>query len=142
MISIPSLERWTAFGVDCLFVTQSVSLSLVSTWTSLTSGRAILCCKKNTFQLDVSRFASCPLRLIIASAADESHHKICCVVSFVSTALPPNFNDQFHCCRKPMPSQAPRECSNQLNLTTAECDCRLLLARRRDRVPTKFALHP
>ena len=58
LISNPSLETWTAFGVDCLFVTQSASLSLVSTWTSLTSGRAIHCCKKNAVQINVSRFTS------------------------------------------------------------------------------------
>ena len=40
-----------------------------------------------------------PLWLIIPSAAEESQHRICCVVSLVSSALHPNFSKQFHCCR-------------------------------------------
>ena len=79
----------------------------VSTWTSLTSGRALHCCKKNAFNSMCLVLRVEPWRLIIPSAAEESQHWICCVVSFVSSALHPNFHNQFHCCHKPMPSQAP-----------------------------------
>ena len=79
----------------------------VPTWTSLTSGRALHCCKKNAFNSMCLVLRVEPLRLIIPSAAEESQHWICCVVSFVSSALHPNFHNQFHCCHKLMPSQAP-----------------------------------
>ena len=97
LISNPSLQRCTELGVDCVFVKQSASMSLVSTYTSLTSGRALTCCKKNAFNSMCLAFRVDPLRLIIPSAAEESHHKISCVVSLVSSALHPNFNNQFFC---------------------------------------------
>ena len=86
----PSLERWTEFGVDCIFVKQSASISLVPTWTSLTSGRTLHCSKKNTFNSICLTLRVEPLRLIIPIHNTRS-----------------NFNHQFHCCRKLMPSQAP-----------------------------------
>ena len=49
-----------------------------------------------------------PLRLIIASAAEESLHRICCDASVFSSSSHPNCLRQFHCCRRPMPSQAPK----------------------------------
>ena len=101
-----SLERCTEFGVDYLCQTVA-SISLVSTWTCLTSARALHCCQKNAFNSMCLALRADPLRLIIPSAAEESQHRICCVVSLVSTALHPNFSNQFHYCRRLMPSQAP-----------------------------------
>ena len=75
--------------------------------------------QEERFQIDVSRLRVQPSRLIIPNAAEESQHKICCIVSFVSSELHPDVDKQFHCCRKPMPSQAPK-CSNQVRFTTAE----------------------
>ena len=85
LISNPSLERWTESGVDCIFVKQSRCVSF---------------------------YESSPYGLVIPSAAEESQHRICCVVSLVSSALHPNFNNQFHCCRR------FRECSDQLSFAT------------------------
>ena len=96
----PSLERWTEFGVDCIFVNQLASISLVTTWTSLTSGRALHCCKKNAFNSICLILRVDPLRLIIPSAAEESQRRISCVASLVCSALHPHFYNQFHCCRK------------------------------------------
>ena len=58
LMSNPSLERWTAFGADCIIEKQSASMSLVSTWTSLTSGRALLFLQGERSQLDMSRLTS------------------------------------------------------------------------------------
>ena len=63
-----------------------------------------------------------------ASAAEKSQNGICCVVSFVSSALHPNFNNQL------LLSQAHafkgfRECSNRLSFSTAECDRRFCSMR-------------
>ena len=75
-----------------------------------------------------TRCVSEPLRLIIPSAAEESQHRICCVVSFVSSALHRNFNNQFHSCRKLVPSQAPeRPATNSASpLLSAIVDCFLV----------------
>ena len=64
-------------------------------------------CKKNAVNSMCLVLRVDPLRLIIPSAAEESQHRICCVVSLVSSALHPNLNNHFHCCRKLVPSQAP-----------------------------------
>ena len=81
LMSKPSVERCIEFGVDCIFVKQSASTSLVTTWTSLTSGRALHCCRKNASNTVCLVLRVDPLRLIIPSAAQESQHRICCVVS-------------------------------------------------------------
>ena len=107
LLSNPSFERCTEFCVDCMFVKQSASMPLVSTWTSLTSGRALHCREKNASNSMCLVLRVDPSRLIIPRAAEESQHRICCVVSDVFSVLHPNFNNQFHCCRKLMPSQAP-----------------------------------
>ena len=137
LMSNPSLERWTESGVGCTFVVQSASNSLVAAWTSLTSGRALHCCMKNAFNSMCVVFWVVPLRLSIPSAAEEPQHKICCVVSFVYLALHPNFN-QVHCCRKSMPSQAPESAATH----SASPLLSATVARRGDRVPTKFASQP
>ena len=111
-----------------LLFLQFASISLVSTWTSLTSGRALHCCKKKVLE-SMSLFLQVdPLRLIMSSAAEESHHRICCVVSLLSSALHTKFNNQFHCCRKLMPSQAPESAAiNPASpLLSAIVDCFLL----------------
>ena len=68
------------------------------------------------------------MRLTTPSAAEESQHRICCVVSFVSSVLHPNFNNQFHCCRKFVPSQAPESAATNSAspLLSAIVDCFLL----------------
>ena len=48
-----------------------------------------------------------PLRLIIPSTAEESQHRICCAAFVCISSLLPNCRSQVHCCRRPMPSQAP-----------------------------------
>ena len=64
----------------------------------------------------------------------------------VYSALHPNFNNQFHCCRKPMPSQAPESAAinSASPLLSAIVDCFLLdavigyqpsLPRNHDAVP-------
>ena len=70
-----------------------------------------------------------PLRLNIPGAAEELQHRIWCVVSCVS-ALHPNFNNQYHCCRKLMPSQAPDSAATNSasSLPSAIVDCFLLEA--------------
>ena len=95
-----------------------------ATWTSLTSGRALHCCKKNAFNSMCLVLRVDPLRLIIPSAAEESQHGICCV----SSALHPNFNNQFHCCRKLRPSHAPESAATNSAspLLRAIVDCSLL----------------
>ena len=133
-------------GVDCIFVEQSASISLLTTWTNLTSGRALQCYKKRTLSTRYVVLRLDPLRLIIPSAAEKSQHKICCVVTFVSSALHPNFNNQFHCCRKLIPSQAPESAATNSAspLLIAIFDCFLLdavigyqpsLPRSHDTVP-------
>ena len=82
-----------------------------------------------------------PLRFIIPSAAEESQDRICCVDSFVSSALHPNFNNQFHCCRKVIPSQAPESAAT--NSASPHLSAIVdFSARRGDRVPAKFASQP
>ena len=104
---------------------KTASISLVPTWTSLTSGRALQCCEKNAFNSMCLVLRVDPLRLIIPSAAEESQHRICCVVSLVSSALHPNFNNQSLCCRKLMPSQAPESAatSSASPLLSVIVDC-------------------
>ena len=137
----PSLERWIEFGVDCIFVQQPASIAVVPARSILTSGRALNCCYWNTFNSMCLVLRVDPLRLRTPSSAEESQHRICCVVSFVSSALHPNFNNQFHCCRKLMPSQAPESpATNSASpLLSAIVD---FSARCGDRVPTKFASKP
>ena len=127
-MSNPSLERRTEFGVDCKFARLSVSISLGATLTSITSGRALHHCRKNAIKSICLVLRIEALRLIKPSAAKESQDKICCFVSFISSALDPNFNDQFHCCRKLMPSQSPESEANNLSspLLSAIVDCFLL----------------
>ena len=69
-----------------------------------------------------------PLRSIIPSAAEESQHRICRVVAFVSSAPRPNFSSQFHCCRRSMPLQAPggAATNSASPLLSAIVDCFLL----------------
>ena len=116
-----SSERWTFFLVfDCIFVRKHharLHLDKFQFWS-----RAPLM-QEEGFQIYVYRFTSRAL-----ASAEESQHKIWCVVSFVSSALHPNFNNQVHCCCKSMPSEAPQSAKTQLSFTTAECD-------RRDAVP-------
>ena len=59
LVSHPSLRRWTEFGVDCTFVTQSASISLVLSHLEKSHfwPRAPLL-QEERFQLDVSRFTS------------------------------------------------------------------------------------
>ena len=99
-----------------------------STLTSLTSGRALHCCKKNAFNSMCLVFRVEPLPCIIPSATEESHHRICCVVAIVSSASPPNVCNEFHCCRKPIPSQAPHNAATNSAspLLSAIVDCFLL----------------
>ena len=128
LVSNPGPERRTEFVVDCIFVKQSASILLVPTWTSLTSGRALHCCRKNAFNSMFFVLQFEPLHLIMPSAAEESQHRICCVVSFVSSAWHPHFSNQFHCCRRPMLSQAPQSAATNSAspLLSAVVDCFLL----------------
>ena len=132
-MSNPSLDRWTEFGVDCHFVKQSASISLVPTWTSFTSGRTLHCSKKNAFNSICLTSRVEPLRLIIPSLQKTHNTR-----SF--------FNNQFHCCRKLMPSQAPESAATNSAspLLRAIVDCFLLdavigyqpsLPRNHDAVP-------
>ena len=125
-----------------LYLGETISKHLAR----LTSGRALHRCKKNTFNSTCLVLRVEPLRSIMPSAAEEPQHRICCVVSVVSLALHPNFNDKSHCCRKLMPSQPP-ECAatNPASpLSSAIVDCFLLdavigyqpsLPRNHDAVP-------
>ena len=111
LISIPSLERWTEFGVHCIFVKQSANISLVPLGqVSLLVARSLVARRKRSTRC-VPFYESSPCA-VSPSAAEESQHRICCVASSVSSALHPNFNDQFHCCRTPMPSQAPESAAS------------------------------
>ena len=69
-----------------------------------------------------------PLRLIIPSAAEESQHRICCDLPVSSSSVFPNCRNQFHCCRRPMPSQAPESAATNSAspLLSAIVDCFLL----------------
>ena len=89
LTSNPSLERCAEFGVNCTFDQQSASIPLIPTWTSLTSGRALHCCDKNAGNSMWLGLRVDPLRLITPSAPEESQHRICCVVSLVSSARHP-----------------------------------------------------
>ena len=130
----------TVFDVQCIFVKQTASSSLVLPWTKLTLGRALHCCKKNAFNSMCLVLRVDPLRLIIPSAAQESQHRICCVVSFVSLVLHPNFNNQFHCGRRLIPSQAPESAATTsasplLSAIVAVIGYQPSLPRNRDAVP-------
>ena len=103
----PGFERWIEFGIDCTFVQQSAKISSVLTWTSLTSGRAHNCCKTNAFSSMCLVLRVYLFRLIMLTATEESQHWIGCDVEHVSSALFPDFRNQFRCCRRPVPSQAP-----------------------------------
>ena len=63
-----------------------------------------------------------PLRRIIPSAAEESQHRICCDVS---SSSPPTCRSQFHCFRRPIPSQAPESAATNSAspLLSAIVDC-------------------
>ena len=124
-ISKPSLERWIELGVVCTCVGQSASISSVFTWTSLTPGRALHCSRKNAFSSICLVFRVDPCRLILLKSAEESQYRTCCVVEHVSSALFPVFRNQFHCCRGPMPSQAPDGAATNATspLPSAIVDC-------------------
>ena len=85
-------------------------------------------CRKNAVNSMCLVLRVDPLRLIITSASKESHHRICYVVSLVSSALHPNLNNQFHCGRKLVPSQAPESAATNSAspLLSAIVDCFLL----------------
>ena len=127
-ISKPSLERWIEFGF-CTFVKQSASISSVLTWTSLTSGRAHRCCKENAFSSICLVLRVDLLRLIMLTAAEESQHRICCDVEHVSSALFPDFRNQFHCCRThAFPSSDSAATNSASPLLSAIVDCFLFIA--------------
>ena len=133
--SNPRLESSIECGVDRISVTRSASVSLVTTWTSLTSGRALHCCRKNAFNSMRLVLRVGPLRVIVPSAAES-----CRVTRLLGIAYK---------LQQPVPllSHAhaftgSRERSDQLSFATAQCDRRLFSARRGDRVPTKFAWQP
>ena len=92
----PGLETCIDFGSDCTVVEQSASVSPVLTGTSLNSGRAHHCCKKNAFSSMCLVLRVDLFRLIILTAAEESQHGICCDVEQVSSALSPDYRNQFH----------------------------------------------
>ena len=140
--SNPSLERWTEFGVDCMFVKQSVSISLVHTWTSLTCGRVLHCCKKNVFN------SMCLVSRVDLFASDHTQRcrgitaqdLLCRLIRLLGIA---SKLQQL----VPLLSQAhaftgSRACSSQLSFTTAERDRRLFSARRGDWAPAKSASQP
>ena len=104
------------------------------------SGRALHCCKKNSFNSICLVLRVDPVRLIIPSAAEESQDMICCIDSFVSSALHPNFNNQFHCCRKLMRSQAPESAATN-SASPLLCAIVDFSARRGDRVPRRSSTH-
>ena len=106
-MSNPIPERCTEFGVDCIFVKQSASISPVPTWTSRPSGRALHCCNKNAFNSIRVVLRVDPLRLIIPSAAEESQQ-------WLQHPLP--LLPQAHAFT------GSTECSDQLTFAIAECD--------------------
>ena len=63
--------------------------------------------QEERFQLDMSRLTSRSLALHHTQRCRRITAQDLCVVSFISSALHPNFNNQFLCCRKLMPSQGP-----------------------------------
>ena len=71
-----------------------------------------------------------PFRLITLTVAEESQHWICCDVGHVSAALFPDFRNQFRCCRRPKPSQAPDSAATNSAspLLRASVDCFWLVA--------------
>ena len=73
----------------------------------------------------VSFFRVDPLRLIMPSAAEKSQHGICCAASVCISSMPPNCRSQFHCCRRPMPSQAQESAATNSAspLLSAIVDC-------------------
>ena len=101
-----------------------------------------ICCRKNAFNSMCLVLRVDPLRLITPSAAEETQHKICCDASVDSSSLHPNCSSQFHCCRRPMPSQAPESSATKSasTLLSAIVDC--FSARCFDRVPAKFTTQP
>ena len=121
---------------------QSASISLVSTWTNFTSGRALHCSKKNAFQLDMSRFTSRSLphdhtqrcRGVPAQNLLSRLVRLLGIASKLQQPIP--LLSQTHTFT------SSGRCSNQLSFTMAECDRRLFSARRGDRVPIKFASQP
>ena len=123
-------ERWIETEFDCTFVKRSAKISSVLTWTSLTCGRAHNCCKTNAFSSMCLVLRVYLFRLIMLTAPEESQHWICCDVEHVSSALFPDFRNQFRCCRGPVPSQAPDSAATNSPspLLSAIVDCFLLLA--------------
>ena len=113
------------------------AFSLVATWTNLTFWLCAPMLQEERFQLDMSPCLRVdPLRLIIPSAEEESQHRICCVVSFVSSGTASKLQQPVPLLSQGHAFTSSRECSNQLSSTTAECDRRLFSARHGDRVPT------
>ena len=72
LMSNPSFERWTEFGLDCTFIKQSASISLVPTCTSLTSGRVL--CEQHTSHVT---FSSCFTAHILMSHSHWLKNKVC-----------------------------------------------------------------
>ena len=97
--------------------------------------------QEECFQLDVSRFTSSALELDhtqrCRGITTQDLLRLICLLRIASKLqLPVPLLSQAHAFT------GSRECSDQLSLTTAECDRRLFSARRGDRVPTKFASQP
>ena len=85
----------------------------------------------------------CLVRSLALDHTQRCRNRPCAVVSLLSSALHPNFNNQFHCCRKLMPSQAT-ESEATCSLPSAIVDCLLLdavivyqpsLPRNHDAIP-------
>ena len=103
--------------------------------------------QEERFQLDVSRFTNRALALNHTQRWRRiaAQDLLCSLTRFLGTALP-NFTNQYHCCRKRLPSQAPESvATNSASpLLSAIVDCFLLdavigyqpsLPRNHDAVP-------
>ena len=117
LVSNPSLERWTEFGLDCIYVQQSASIFLVSTWTSLTSVPRSMVATRTLPCRYVSSYESIPCAR--SYPALQRNHSTSRLLGTASKLQQP----------VPLLSQAhtftgSRECSNQLSFTTAQCDRR------------------
>ena len=104
--------------------------------------------QEERFQLDVSRFTNRALALNHTQRWRRiaAQDLLCSLTRFLGTALPPNFTNQYHCCRKRLPSQAPESVATNSasRLLSAIVDCFLLdavigyqpsLPRNHDAVP-------
>ena len=128
LMSNPCLERWTVFGVDCIIVKQSASMSLVCLHLDKSHlwSRAPFFCRENALNSICLVLRVEPSRLIIRQRCrGMTTPDLLCRLTrlFGKLQQPVPLLSQAHAFT------ASRECSNQLSFTV-ECDRRLFSDRR------------